>query len=79
MGVVIGERSGYHGAFLGYWADPLQFVLGNVLEPFLVMSGVLLLRACGRGSPFPVPLRRALRTLAARRLRQVRGLADDQA
>ncbi|KFN48598.1 hypothetical protein N790_06165 [Arenimonas malthae CC-JY-1] len=39
---------------------------------------VLLLRACGRGSPFPVPLRRALRALAARRLRQVRGLADDQ-
>lgn len=45
MGVVIGERSGYHGGFLDYWADPLQFVLGNVAEPFLVMSGVLLLRA----------------------------------
>lgn len=38
---------------------------------------VLLLRACGRGSPFPAPLRRGLRTLAAQRLRQVRGLADD--
>lgn len=45
MGVVIGERSGYHGGFLGYWADPLQFVLGNLPEPFLVMSGALLLRA----------------------------------
>lgn len=38
---------------------------------------VLLLRACGRGSPFPVPMRRELRTLAGQRLRQVRGLADD--
>lgn len=45
MGVVIGERTGYQGAFLGYWADPLQFVLGNVLEPFLVMTGVCLLKA----------------------------------
>lgn len=45
MGVVIGERSGYHGGFLGYWADPLQFLLGNALEPFLVMTGAWLLKA----------------------------------
>ncbi|MBY4598970.1 hypothetical protein K3217_25985 [bacterium BD-1] len=44
MGVVIGERSGYHGGFLAYWADPLQFVLGNVAEPFLVMTGAFLLQ-----------------------------------
>lgn len=30
--------------FLRYWPGPLQYVLGNVLEPFLVMSGVLVLR-----------------------------------
>lgn len=30
--------------FLGYWPGPLQYVLGNVLEPFLVMAGVLVLR-----------------------------------
>lgn len=29
--------------FLGYWPGPLQYVLGNVLEPFLVMTGVLVL------------------------------------
>lgn len=30
--------------FLGYWPGPVQYVLGNVLEPFLVMTGVLVLR-----------------------------------
>lgn len=44
MGAVIGERSGYHGGFLAYWADPMQFVLGNLAEPFLVMTGALLLQ-----------------------------------
>ena len=47
MGVIIGERAGYHGGFLGYWADPVQFALGNVLEPFLVMTGVCLLKTWG--------------------------------
>lgn len=45
MGAVVGERTGYHGGFLGYWTDPLQFVLGNLLEPFLVMTGACLLKA----------------------------------
>ncbi len=45
MGVVIGIRSGTEGAFLGYWLDPLQFVMGNVLEPFLVAVGVALMQA----------------------------------
>jgi two-component system sensor histidine kinase UhpB len=44
MGAVIGERSGYHGGFLAYWADPMQFVLGNLAEPFLVMTGAFLLQ-----------------------------------
>ena len=45
MGVVIGIRSGTEGAFLGYWMDPLQYVMGNVLEPFLVAVGVALMQA----------------------------------
>ncbi len=44
-GVATYTLSGISGPFLGYWSDPLQFVLGNVLEPFLVVTGVLALRA----------------------------------
>lgn len=43
-GVIVHSASGMPSAFLGYWADPVQFVLGNVLEPFLVAAGVLLLQ-----------------------------------
>lgn len=43
-GVLIHTASGVQGAFLGYWSGPAQFVLGNVLEPFLVAGGVVLLQ-----------------------------------
>lgn len=44
-GVLQYSISGAPGSFMGYWSGPTQFVLGNLLEPFLVVSGVLLLRA----------------------------------
>lgn len=44
MGVLIGIRNGLDYPFLAYWLDATQFVLGNVLEPFLVAVGVWLLR-----------------------------------
>lgn len=44
-GVLQYSISGAPGSFLGYWSGPTQFVLGNLMEPFLVVSGVLLLRA----------------------------------
>ena len=43
-GVIISIASGLPGAFLGYWSSPISFLLGNVLEPFLVVTGVLLLQ-----------------------------------
>ncbi|KGM53513.1 hypothetical protein N800_07380 [Lysobacter daejeonensis GH1-9] len=43
-GVIVHTTSGMSGAFFGYWSGPLQYLLGNVLEPFLVASGVLLLQ-----------------------------------
>lgn len=43
-GVLIFRLSGIHGPVLGYWQDWPQFLLGNVAEPFLVATGVLLLR-----------------------------------
>lgn len=33
------------GRFLGHWSGPVQFVLGNLLEPLLILPGVLLLQA----------------------------------
>lgn len=44
-GVAIYTRTGTDGPFLWFWSGPVQFVLGNLLEPFLVMTGVALLRA----------------------------------
>ena len=44
-GVVIYTLTGTDGPFLGFWGGPLQFALGNLLEPFLVLSGASLLRA----------------------------------
>lgn len=44
IGIIAHTTSGVSGPFLGYWSGPLQYVLGNVLEPFLVGLGVLLLR-----------------------------------
>lgn len=41
--------------FLGYWPGPIQYVLGNVLEPFLVMSGVLVLRRLPLPPVGPMP------------------------
>ena len=41
--------------FLGYWPGPLQYVLGNVLEPFLVMAGVLVVRRLGLAPTGPMP------------------------
>lgn len=46
-GVVIHSLTGIDGAFLGFWSGPVQFALGNLLEPVLVVTGVLLLRAWG--------------------------------
>ncbi|HEU0154123.1 MAG TPA: MASE1 domain-containing protein [Arenimonas sp.] len=42
-GLLIGWRNGVDGGFLHYWHDATSFVLGNLLEPFLVMAGVALL------------------------------------
>lgn len=44
MGVVIARRSGLELPFLGHWGDLPLFLLGNLLEPFLVATGVWLLR-----------------------------------
>lgn len=44
-GVLIHSLTGIAGGFLGFWSGPVQFALGNLLEPFLVVTGVLLLRA----------------------------------
>jgi two-component system sensor histidine kinase UhpB len=41
--------------FLGYWPGPLQYLLGNVLEPFLVMAGVLVLRRLSLRPDGPMP------------------------
>ncbi len=49
-GVVIYSLTGIVGAFLGFWTGPVQFALGNLLEPLLVVSGVLLLRGWGTRS-----------------------------
>lgn len=58
IGGIIGhELSGISGPFLGYWAGPLQMVLGNVLEPFLVVVGVLALRRWGVLPGLPVTAR----------------------
>ncbi len=46
-GIAIHSASGAPGLFLGYWSDPAQYVLGNLLEPFLVATGVLALRGNG--------------------------------
>lgn len=44
-GVTIYTLTGINGPFLGFWSGPIQFALGNMLEPFLALSGVSLLRA----------------------------------
>lgn len=41
--------------FLGYWPGPLQYVLGNLLEPCLVMSGVLVVRRLSLPPDGPMP------------------------
>lgn len=42
---IIGDlNSGITGPFLGYWSGPIQFTLGNLLEPFLLAVGVLALQ-----------------------------------
>jgi two-component system sensor histidine kinase UhpB len=46
-GVVVHGASGMPGGFLGYWANPAQYILGNLLEPFLIATGVLLLGRLG--------------------------------
>ncbi len=43
-GMIEDTVSGVTGPFFGYWSGPVQFSLGNLLEPFLVVAGVLLLR-----------------------------------
>lgn len=43
-GAVISVTSGMPGDFLLYWPGPVQYVLGNVLEPFLIATGVMLLQ-----------------------------------
>lgn len=42
-GAFMSASSGEPGAFLQYWPGPLQFVLDNLLEPFLIATGVALL------------------------------------
>lgn len=44
-GVAIYTFTGTEGPFLGFWSGPVQFALGNLLEPFLVLSGASLLRS----------------------------------
>jgi two-component system sensor histidine kinase UhpB len=46
-GALIGWRNGVEGGFLHYWHDATSFVLGNLLEPFLVIAGVALLCRAG--------------------------------
>lgn len=46
-GMLIGWRNGVEGGFLYYWHDATSFVLGNLLEPFLVIAGVALLCRTG--------------------------------
>ncbi|MGO4222007.1 histidine kinase [Lysobacter sp. TAF61] len=43
-GVAISITSGVPGDFMLYWPGPLQFVLDNLLEPFLLATGVILLQ-----------------------------------
>ena len=46
-GLIAFDLSGITGPVFGHWADPVQFFLGNVPEPFLVASGVVALRRWG--------------------------------
>ena len=51
--------------FLGYWPGPLQYILGNVLEPFLVATGVLILRRLGLQPGAAMPPERFVPLLSA--------------
>lgn len=46
-GWLVYTRSGVSGPVLGLWADPMQFFLGNIPEPFLVAVGVVALSLWG--------------------------------
>jgi len=52
-GMVVARLAGGSEGFLMYWADPVQFVLGNVLQPFLVVTGVLMLHRWGVSAGAP--------------------------
>lgn len=44
-GILVNLSSGMHGPFLWLWHDPIQFTLGNLAEPFLVVTGVMVLQS----------------------------------
>lgn len=44
---IIGVVNGIDGNFLSYWNGPVQYFLGVVAEPFMVLPGVLFLRTRG--------------------------------
>jgi len=76
-GVIVHAGSGLTGDFLGYWSGPVQYVLGCVLDPFLVASGVLLLRRWQVTPHTPASLQQILRVLVAALLASVAVMAKD--
>jgi two-component system sensor histidine kinase UhpB len=76
-GVIVHGGSGLAGGFLGYWSGPEQFVLGNVLEPALVATGVLLLRRWEITPHTPASLQQILRVQVAALLASVAVMAKD--
>jgi two-component system sensor histidine kinase UhpB len=76
-GVIVHEGSGIEGGFLGYWSGPAQYVLGNVLEPLLVATGVLLLRRWQVTPHTPASLQQILRVQVAALLASVAVMAKD--
>ena len=76
-GVIVHAGSGLTGDFLGYWSGPVQYVLGCVLDPFLVASGVLLLRRRQVTPHTPASLQQILRVLVAALLASVAVMAKD--
>ena len=76
-GVIVHEGSGLTGEFLGYWSGPAQFVLGNVLEPALVATGVLLLRRWQVTPHTPASLQQILRVQVAALLSSAAVMAKD--
>ncbi|GAB3745607.1 ATP-binding protein [Lysobacter olei] len=76
-GVLVHDGSGLEAAFLGYWSGPVQYVLGNVLDPFLIGTGVLLLRRWQITPHTPASLQQILRVLVAALLSSAAVMAKD--